>query len=140
MSEMLIRASQVLRAALARQDDPVKVTLTLPSATARKVAQLVEAENVAGAVVVPVKEQFTTTEAAKMLGISRPTLMKMIAAGEIESAKVASHNRIPAQAIRDVQRARFASRSQATEALNELAEEANADFRSNVTFGPKSDG
>ncbi|NJC23985.1 excisionase family DNA binding protein [Arthrobacter pigmenti] len=35
----------------------------------------------------------TSVEAAQMLGISRPTLIKMAAAGEIPSHKVGSHNR-----------------------------------------------
>ncbi|MFJ6280626.1 helix-turn-helix domain-containing protein [Arthrobacter subterraneus] len=35
----------------------------------------------------------TSVEAAQMLGISRPTLIKMVAAGEIPSHKVGSHNR-----------------------------------------------
>lgn len=78
---------------------------------------LLDAEQTTGAVVVPIKEIFTTTEAATMLGLSRPTLMKLVESGEVEHAKVGTHHRIPAQAILDFQRARRARRNTAAEAL-----------------------
>ena len=81
MVRLVAQAVQALRLALAGSSDPVDVTLLLPRKTADKVLALLEAENTVGAVVVPVREQFTTTEAAKLLGISRPTLMKLIEAG-----------------------------------------------------------
>lgn len=128
-------AIRAVRAALAGSGDPVGVSVSLPRDTAEKVLELLEAEGTAGAVVVPVKEQFTTTEAAKMLGISRPTLMKLIDSGEIDSVKVASHNRIPALAILRYESARSASRHRAAEVIEEFAGEARADFQNNVTFG-----
>jgi hypothetical protein len=42
------------------------------------VLALLDAERTTGAVVVPIKERFTTTEAATILGLSRPTLMKFV--------------------------------------------------------------
>lgn len=129
------RAIQSVRAALAETSDPVAVTLSIPRTTAEKLLELLEAEGIAGAVVVPVKEQFTTTEAAKMLGISRPTLMKLIDSGEIDSVKVASHHRIPAPAIARYEHARAVSRSRAAEAIEEFAEDVKAGFQQNVSFG-----
>ncbi|GAB3533628.1 helix-turn-helix domain-containing protein [Arthrobacter tecti] len=56
----------------------------------------------------------TSVEAAQVLGISRPTLIKMAAAGEIQSHKVGSHNRFLradleqfAERRADVERAAF---------------------------------
>ena len=129
------RAIQSVRRALAEINDPVTVTLSIPRDTAEKLLELLEAEGVAGAVVVPVKEQFTTTEAAKMLGISRPTLMKLIDSGEIDSVKVASHHRIPAPAIARYEHARTVSRSRAAEAIEEFADDVKAGFQQNVSFG-----
>jgi excisionase family DNA binding protein len=40
------------------------------------------------AVVLPIMALFTTTEAATMLGLSRPTLMRLVEAGEIDHVKV----------------------------------------------------
>ncbi|MFT3872404.1 MAG: helix-turn-helix domain-containing protein [Nocardioides sp.] len=117
MSEPLVDDIETLRAALDRSPDDVKVTLSLPRKSAEKVLALLDAERTTGAVVIPIKEVFTTTEAATILGLSRPTLMKLIEAGEIAHVKVGTHHRIPAQAILDFQRARQARREKAAEAL-----------------------
>jgi len=128
-------AVETLRVALAESGDPVAVTLSLPREIAEKVLELLEAERSTGAVVVPVREQFTTTEAAKMLGISRTTLMKMIDSGEIDSVKVASHHRIPAPAIQRYERTHGVGRERAARAIEEFAADVKAGFQRNVTFG-----
>lgn len=121
MSEPLVEDVQSLRAALDSSADDVQVTLSLPRKSAEKVLALLDAERTTGAVVIPIKEMFTTTEAATMLGLSRPTLMKLIEAGEVEHVKVGTHHRIPAQAILDFQRTRQARRDKAAEALAEFS-------------------
>jgi excisionase family DNA binding protein len=123
MSEVLDDDIQALRAALKDSRDNVNVTLSLPRASAEKVLALLDAERTTGAMVVPIKELFTTTEAATMLGLSRPTLMKHIESGEIDHTKVGTHHRIPAQAILDFQRARRARRERAAKALAEFSNE-----------------
>ena len=132
--ELIEQAAQALRLNLVEAVDLVEVTLTLPRKQAEKVLALLEAESATGAVVVPVKEQFTTTEAAKLLGISRPTLMKLIEAGEIDSVKVASHHRIPAPAIRKFEHGQVESRNRAAEAMEEFAKDVRAGFQNNVSF------
>jgi len=101
----------------------VSVTLDLPRTSAEKVLALLDAELTTGAVVVPIKETFTTTEAATMLGLSRPTLMKLIGSGELAHVMVGTHHRIPAQALADFQRARRSRREQAAKALAEFSNE-----------------
>lgn len=123
MSEVLADDVQALRTALASSLDDVRVTLSLPRKSAEKVLALLDAEHTTGAVVVPIKELFTTTEAATMLGLSRATLMKLVDSGEIDHVKVGTHHRIPAQAILDFQRARKARREKAAEALAEFSNE-----------------
>jgi excisionase family DNA binding protein len=120
---MLTEDVEALRAALEGSRDSVNVTLSLPRASAEKVLALLEAERSTGAVVVAVKELFTTTEAATMLGLSRPTLMKLIETGEIDHVKVGTHHRIPAQAILRFQRARKVRREKAAEVLAEFSNE-----------------
>lgn len=83
MSEVLADDVKALRVALEGTRDNVSVTLSLPRRTAEMVLAFLDAERMTGAVVVPTKELFTTTEAATMLGLSRPTLMKHVTAGEI---------------------------------------------------------
>jgi excisionase family DNA binding protein len=97
--------------------------LSLPRKIAEKVLALLDAERTTGAVVVPVKELFTTTEAATMLGLSRPTLMKLIESGEIAHVKVGTHYRVPAQAVLEFQRARRVRHEQAAEALASFSNE-----------------
>lgn len=43
--------------------------------------------------IVRIPEELTSTAAAELLGVSRPTLMKWARAGEVESFKVGSHTR-----------------------------------------------
>jgi excisionase family DNA binding protein len=121
VSEPLVDDVQMLRAALETSTEDVKVTLSLPRKSAEKVLALLDAERTTGAVVIPIKEVFTTTEAATMLGLSRPTLMKLIESGEIDHVKVGTHHRVPAQAILDFQQARQARREKAAEALAEFS-------------------
>jgi excisionase family DNA binding protein len=123
MSEALADDVQALRAALASSRGNVNVTLSLPRKSAEKVLALLDAERTTGAVVVPIKEVFTTTEAATMLGLSRPTLMKLVESGEIDHVKVGTHHRIPAQAILDFHRSRKVRREKAAEALAEFSNE-----------------
>ncbi|USQ79516.1 helix-turn-helix domain-containing protein [Ornithinimicrobium faecis] len=123
MSEVLADDVQTLRTALAGAGDKVSVTLELSRTSAEKVLTLLDAERTTGAVVVPIKELFTTTETAAMLGLSRPTLMKLVDSGEIDHVKVGTHHRIPAEAILKFQRARQARRSKAAEALAEFSNE-----------------
>ncbi|BAK36583.1 hypothetical protein MLP_35690 [Microlunatus phosphovorus NM-1] len=121
MSELLDDDVQTLRAALDSSAEDVRITLSLPRKSAEKVLALLDAERTTGAVVIPIKEVFTTTEAATMLGLSRPTLMKLIEAGEIDHVKVGTHHRIPAEAILSFQRARQARRDKAAKALAEFS-------------------
>jgi excisionase family DNA binding protein len=124
MSEVLADDVEALRAALANsREDDVSVTLSLPRTSAEKVLALLDAERTTGAVVIPIKELFTTTEASTMLGLSRPTLMKLVESGEIDHVKVGTHHRIAAQAILDFQRARKVRRDKAAEALAEFSNE-----------------
>lgn len=123
MSEALSDDVRALRAALEGARDTVSVTLELPRKSAEKVLALLDAERTTGAVVVPIKELFTTTEAATMLGLSRPTLMKLVESGEIEHVKVGTHHRIPVEAILAFQRDRNARRDKAAEALADFSNE-----------------
>jgi excisionase family DNA binding protein len=102
MSTALTEDVQVLRSGLAGDDAEIEVTLRLPRESAQKVLALLDAEQSVGALVIPAKQEFTTTEAAKILGMSRPTLMRLIDVGRISFRMVGKHHRIPASAIQEL--------------------------------------
>ena len=77
--------------------------------------------------------EMTTVEAAKYLGISRPTLMKMIRAGEIPAHKVGTHFRLHS---RDVEAELQKRIQEQMRALDELREwEMEMDKLHNLTDG-----
>lgn len=71
--------------------------------------------------------ELTTTVAAKELGISRPTLMKMIRNGEIDSHKVGSHTRLLTEDVQALRRHRRDAQRAAFDELRELEEAAGFD-------------
>ncbi|MDR6906424.1 excisionase family DNA binding protein [Agromyces sp. 3263] len=127
MPDILPDDIQALRDALDASRDEVTVTLNLTRRSAEKVLELLEAEHSTGAVVILAKDLFTSTEAATMLGMSRPTLMKLVDAGTVEHVRVGTHRRIPMRAIAKYQRERQVEHEEAAAALEE--------FRSNISFG-----
>ena len=62
-------------------------------------------------------EELTTTTAAQVIGISRPTLMKMIARNELPSKKVGSHTRLQRGDVLDFRARRQEARLSAVEEL-----------------------
>src|ERR1700721_67966 len=103
--------------------DPSGLTASLRRKVAEKVLARLDAERMTGAVVLLVKELFTTTETATMLGLSRPSLMKLIESGEIGHVKIGTHHRVPAQAVLEFQRARARRREQAAAGLGSFSTE-----------------
>jgi excisionase family DNA binding protein len=134
MGERLDYAIAALRDALQKPSDLVEVTLALERNTAERVLRLLKAEHESGAVVVPVRVSYSTTEASAMLGISRATLMKLIDAGDLEAFKVGTHHRIHTESLVAYQRVRGVSQSRASELLAEFSARSAERFRSNVTF------
>lgn len=64
--------------------------------------------------------ELTTTTAAKMLGISRPTLMELIRKNELPAHKVGSHARVLTEDVQKYRAARTAARRQGIEELRAL--------------------
>ncbi len=96
-------------------------TATLPPEVGRILQQVLDAVASGGTVTVGmVPNEVTTSTAAGILGVSRPTLMKMIRDGEIAAHKVGTHHRLKSE---DVYAARRARRARERAAFMALLEE-----------------
>lgn len=73
-------------------------------------------------------EELTTSAAAKMLNVSRPTLMKMIKAGRIKAHMVGTHHRLATQDVLALRRERIEAQQRAVLEMMDLANE-HGDFR-----------
>lgn len=121
MTKALTRDAEALHHALEMNGNEVRVALSRE--TAELVSRLVDAR-VRGEeiVVAPSRAEVTTTEAAVLLGMSRPQVRKLMDRGLLEFRKVGTHHRIRVSSIRaflDAERPRRRA------ALAELAELQN---------------
>jgi excisionase family DNA binding protein len=69
-------------------------------------------------------EELTTTAAAEALGMSRPTLMKLVASGDLAAHKVGTHTRFRASDVTAYRSALLERRRQAFAELIALEDEA----------------
>ncbi len=73
--------------------------------------------------IVPQNAELTTQQAADLLNVSRPFLIGLLQAGEIEYRKVGKHRRIPASSLMDYKRQDDERRRQAADELTQLGQE-----------------
>ncbi|QRP49039.1 helix-turn-helix domain-containing protein [Amycolatopsis sp. FDAARGOS 1241] len=96
----------------------------VPAELSAIIAQVVQAVAAGHTVTVnAMPEELTTTAAAKLLGISRPTLMRKIKADEIPAHKVGTHTRVRTSDVLAEQRARRQRQIAAFDELRALEEE-----------------
>ena len=95
--------------------------VSVPPEIGRVLQRVIEVMARGGTVTVgSVPEVLTTSAAAGILGISRPTLMKMINEGSIPAHKVGTHHRLKADDVFGALRARRACERAAFAELMEL--------------------
>jgi excisionase family DNA binding protein len=93
----------------------------VPEALSRVLLHVIEHAAEGGALTVrTMPDELTTTVAADLLGISRPTLMKMIAIGDIAARDVGSHKRLKASDVIELKTRRLAQQEQAFAKLRSL--------------------
>lgn len=99
-------------------------SVALPRELSAVISRILRIMAEGGAVTVTtMPEELTTTTAAKELGISRPTLMKMIKVGKIRAHKVGTHTRLRTADVLALRRARLERRREAFDELRALADE-----------------
>ena len=99
MTELLTRDADALRRALVKSGDEVEVSVSRE--TAEWLARIVDAR-VRGQEIVLTRgnAEVTPTEAAGLLGMSRPQVRKLMDEGKLAFRKVGTHHRIKVSSIR----------------------------------------
>lgn len=96
----------------------------LPSELAKILDQVVHALAEGHTITIStMPEELSTTTAARLLGISRPTLMKKLKAGDLPSHKVGTHSRLKTSDVLAFKRAERQKQRDAFDALRDLEEE-----------------
>ena len=117
MSDLLERDAEALHRALAGSGPEVRVALSRE--TAELMSQLIDARTRGEEIVVtPRNAEVTPTEAAVLLGMSRPQVRKLMDRGLLDFRKVGTHHRIRVSSIRAFLEA---ERPRRREALADLA-------------------
>lgn len=73
--------------------------------------------------VLPIHAELTTQQAADLLNVSRPYLIKLLDAGQLAHRKVGTHRRIRLDDLQAYQRARALAGKQAADELTQLSQE-----------------
>ncbi|MBG0825224.1 helix-turn-helix domain-containing protein [Planomonospora sp. ID91781] len=118
------------RLRLVRGDSETELPPSLESALVR-IAELMSAGR--GVAIVPVDRELTTREAADLLGVSRPTLIKLLDDGQIGFTRPNNSRRIPLHEVLDYKERRSRRRKA-------LLDEMTADAVDTGLYGvPSSD-
>ena len=114
-------ADSIIRLVVA--DDPEE-TLVVPRGAVELLAQvLAHMAAGQGVSVVPAHAELTTQQAAELLNVSRPFLIGLLDAGEIDYRKVGKHRRIKAQSLMAYMARDDQERRQAADELTRLNQE-----------------
>ena len=99
--------------------------LVLPPAVFAALRDVVEAMSNGQAVTIaPVHQRLTTQEAADLLGISRPTFVKLLKSGEIPFEQPGRHRRVRLASVLAYRQRRSSQRRESLDRMVEIADES----------------
>ena len=104
-------------------------SITLPPSALKMFGQLLGMMSEGRPIVLrPADQEFSTTEAANFLNVSRPFVIKEIDAGRLKAHKVGTHRRIVYEDLSAYRRAMRAGQQAALERLAEINEELGLEY------------
>ncbi len=104
-------------------------TVELPPSTLKFIGQLLGLLSEGSSVtLVPVKQEFSTVQAANYLNVSRPFVIKEIEAGRLKHRMVGTHRRIAFEDLLAYEQMIREQQSQALERMAENAHELGLDY------------
>lgn len=120
-----IEPEQIMSFKIQSQDGK-EVAMELPASAVRLLLDILEQMANGNAVTLtPLHAELTSNQAAELLRVSRPFLIKLLDEGEIPYRKVGRNRRILAKDILAYRQANFEKRSKVLDELTEQAQELN---------------
>lgn len=134
--ELSTRSSRILASLINSHDRTQKITiesengreesLLIPSVAYKLLIDILSQISQGNAVtLVPVQAELSTQQAANLLNVSRPYLIKLLESGEIPYRKIGKHRKILAKDLYEYKTEIDAKRSQSLNELTALSEELN---------------
>ncbi|MDO4915039.1 helix-turn-helix domain-containing protein [Corynebacterium sp.] len=104
--------------------EPSGESITLPRHVARELREVLKNAAVGQPIsIVPEHAELTTQQAADLLNVSRPYVVKLIDEGTLPGHKVGAHRRVYASDVEEYKRARDITTCKAADELTALSEE-----------------
>ncbi len=104
-------------------------TITLPASAVRLLVRILSEMAEGNAVtLIPIHAELTTQQAAQLLGVSRPFLIKLLEGGELKYRKVGTHRRIMFSDLLEYRRKDDAERAKVLGELAAQAQELNLGY------------
>ncbi|QOT15792.1 excisionase family DNA-binding protein [Paenarthrobacter sp. YJN-5] len=132
-AEMARDALKVLRRAVDSHTDPrqpVEMTvadgghLEMPGPAAELMIRILGKMAAGqGVTVIPMNAELSTQQAADLLNVSRPYLVRLLESGQIEFRKVGTHRRVMAESLYDYKRRALVAQKDAADELSALGQE-----------------
>lgn len=111
------------------EDDKSEQTVVIPAAAFHLLVDILSQMSQGNAVtLIPIHAELTTQEAADILNVSRPFLIKLIETGEIFYRKVGRHRRIRFEDLMNYKQKIDSDRTQALDELAAQAQELNIGY------------